>query len=202
MSGEAMAIGPVVIRSIVLSLAVLGLLFLFSACRDGSTKSPVDPPLNGDYPADWPRPDYPRTAMTLGGVDLTVEVAADSKSRRYGMMFVQEMPEDWGMMFIYPEKKPLGFWMRNTRISLDIAFIADLESGARIVNVHSGMVPGQESPNYPSLGAIRMALELPNGWLERHGVKAGDSVDLPEALRTWPSGTDPVFQPNIPIIDP
>ena len=46
------------------------------------------------------------------------------------------------------------------------------------------------------------ALELPDGWLERHGVRAGDAVELPEELLRWVATDDPMFLPNIPVHDP
>lgn len=195
------------LRAGLLVAAGLGLvaMVLLASCRDGRSDGPpaaVTPPLKGTYPPDWPRPDYPRVAARIADVDVTIEIAADPESRRYGMMFVEEMPDDWGMLFLYPTRRPLSFWMRNTRIPLDIVFLAELEDGVRIINVHRHMQPHQESPGYPSLGECRMALELPGGWLERHGVDVGSILQLPSEILEWPAGGDPVYLPNIPEIPP
>ncbi len=182
----------------------LVLVLLAAACSKGNADGPpaAAPPLKGTYPAEWPRPDFPRVACRIAGVDLTLEIAATPAHRRYGMMFVEEMPDEWGMLFLYPDRRPLSFWMRNTRIGLDIAFLTELGDEVRVVNVHRGMEPGRESPGYPSLGASRMALELPAGWLDRHGLDAGETVDLPPEVLEWPAAPDRVLLPNIPRIPP
>jgi uncharacterized membrane protein (UPF0127 family) len=110
------------------------------------------------------------------------------------------MPDDWGRLFVYQTRRPLSFWMRNTRVPLDIVFLAELEDGVRIVNVHRNMEPHRESPGYPSLGMCRMALELPGGWLERHGLDVGALVELPPEVLEWTAEGDPVYLSDIPEI--
>jgi hypothetical protein len=49
---------------------------------------------------------------------------ADTKRReQQGMMFIREMDEHTGMLFMFPENKPVSMWMHNTYISLDILFL-------------------------------------------------------------------------------
>ena len=37
------------------------------------------------------------------------------------------------MMFVFPDEQPRGFWMKHTRIPLDIVF---LDAGGRVVSIH------------------------------------------------------------------
>src|SRR5438552_4043818 len=65
----------------------------------------------------------------LGGAHVTIEVAKDRATRELGLMFRKSMPEDHGMLFVYPEPKPLRFWMKNTAIPLSIAFFDERPDG-------------------------------------------------------------------------
>nr|MDP8977943.1 DUF192 domain-containing protein [Actinomycetota bacterium] len=55
-------------------------------------------------------------------VPLRVEVAADEAARRRGLMGRRSLPPGAGMLFVYPGPHRGGFWMRDTRIPLTIAF--------------------------------------------------------------------------------
>lgn len=113
---------------------------------------------------------------------LTVELAETRAQRAHGLMERPSLPEDGGMLFLYPESEPGGgFYMFRTRIPLDIAFLDD---EGRIIAIRS-MVPC-ESPNpdvcpRTSPGQpFRAALEVNRGWFERHDVAEGDRVVLLE----------------------
>jgi len=87
-------------------------------------------------------------------------------------MFRRSLPEDEGMLFVFEEPQMLEFWMKNTYVPLDIAFIA---SDGRILNIEA-MKPLDDGPRYRSKGSARYAVEANRGWFDRHGVKPGDQV--------------------------
>ena len=60
--------------------------------------------------------------VSLGGAVLTVAVADDAPMRRQGLMFVEDLGDLDGMLFVFEEERSGGFWMKNTLIPLDIAF--------------------------------------------------------------------------------
>ncbi|MEW6744163.1 MAG: DUF192 domain-containing protein [Planctomycetota bacterium] len=117
--------------------------------------------------------------LVVGGVAIEVEIAADPASRERGLMFRERLDRDAGMLFIYPEPGWRHFWMRNTRIPLAIAFFDD---SGRIINIEE-MHPGVESPTYDSRERCRFALEMNAGWFARHGVEAGDTIQIPPWIR-------------------
>ncbi len=178
------------------ALLALGL----AACSGGGAGAGAGPaaPPPGDYPADLPRPTYPSALIEVSGQKVLVEIADTEERRRYGLMFVSELGDDRGMLFVYPRARPLGFWMRNTRIPLDIAFLGELGQELRIVNIHAGMEPFRESPSYKSLWSCRFALELAGGWFARHGGAAGDRVIVPEEILKLAAEADRAFSGNIP----
>jgi len=60
-----------------------------------------------------------------GPVPFTVEVAATPEARRRGLMFRERLAWDAGMLFDFHRPRQVGFWMKDTPLSLDIVFIRD-----------------------------------------------------------------------------
>ena len=115
----------------------------------------------------------------LGGTEITIEVAKDQEKRQLGLKHREAMPENHGMLFVYPEPRVLRFWMKHSSLPLSIAFLEELPEGkARIINLED-MKPFDES-GIVSLGISRHALEMNQGWFAKHGLKAGDTVEFPK----------------------
>ena len=109
-------------------------------------------------------------------IKLTVHVADTPKKREKGLMFVENLPENEGMLFVYPEKTYGGYWMMNTFIPLSIAFL-DLEG--RILRILD-MAPcyEDECPTYDPEISYYYALEVNLGWFEKNQIKEGDIVQF------------------------
>ena len=86
-------------------------------------------------------------------------------------MHRDSLAPDHGMLFVYEQEEHLSFWMKNTLIPLSIAFI---DAAGKIVDIQDMMPLSEESKKsaYPA----RYALELNQGWFEKHGVRTGDAV--------------------------
>ncbi|MRR09627.1 DUF192 domain-containing protein [bacterium] len=151
-------------RSFILLLAV-GLLAC-SGCREHKTAQPSPAASVESRPG--------RTAVTIGPARLWVEVVDDEPSRAQGLMFRRELPDDEGMLFVFERPQPLSFWMRNTYLPLDIAFLTD---ELRVLNIEA-MRPLDEGPRYRSRGLARYAVETNQGWFKRNGVKPGDTLSF------------------------
>ena len=107
-------------------------------------------------------------------IKLTVQVADTPKTREKGLMFVEKLPENEGMLFVYPVKTYGGFWMKNTFIPLSIAFL-DLDG--RILRILD-MLPcyEDECPTYDPELSYYYALEVNLGWFEKNQIREGDIV--------------------------
>ena len=106
-------------------------------------------------------------------VMLNLEVADTPEKQERGLMFREEMPEDNGMIFIFPQTGTIAFWMKDTVLPLSIAFVtADL----RIVDIQD-MQPQTTDLHQPA-ARYRQALEVNQGYFARNGVKVGDRADL------------------------
>ncbi len=113
-------------------------------------------------------------SIRVGGISAQVEMAKDPKKRERGLMFREHLPEDQGMLFVYPNEQMLSFWMRNTLIPLDIAFI---DRGGIIVSIQH-MQPLDDENYHVSPKPVQYALEMNLGWFARNRVQVGDRVDF------------------------
>ena len=103
-----------------------------------------------------------------------MELATTPKARVCGLSKRVHMPENQGMLFIYPDLGKRSFWMKDTQIPLSIAFLDD---SGKIKSIHK-MAPMQTNERYRSRQAVRYALEVNQGWFADHGIEVGDIVEL------------------------
>ena len=111
--------------------------------------------------------------IELQGQRYVVEIADDDAERARGLMFRDAMPDARGMLFIHEEQAPLAYWMKNTRIPLDILYFDDTRT---LVSQQRGVPPcslGDACPKYPSSAPARYVLELNAGQAERLGLQDG-----------------------------
>lgn len=117
-----------------------------------------------------------RPIIVLGDTRFLVELADTDEEIQVGLMFRDSLPADQGMLFMFNDESPRAFWMKNTRIPLDIVYF---DSERRLLNV-ADAVPcrADPCPIYPSDGPARYVLELNAGTAARLGLKAGDRFEL------------------------
>lgn len=115
----------------------------------------------------------PLTIATGADANLfTVEIADTEELRQRGLMFRQRMPENRGMLFDFGQSRPVGMWMKNTYIPLDMLFI---RADGTIAYIAENTVPksldvvGVSEP-------VLAVLELAGGSARRNGIRAGDTV--------------------------
>ncbi len=117
--------------------------------------------------------------VTINNQTFTVDVADDRDEQIQGLMFVEEMAEDHGMLFLFNRMQPRSFWMKNTKISLDILYF---DNNWRFVSGHYQVPPcrARQCPSYPSKAPAQYVLELNGGRARSLNLKAGDQllVDL------------------------
>ena len=116
--------------------------------------------------------------VTIGGEVFQIEVARTEGEKTQGLMHRKALGPRQGMIFVYEADEHLSFWMKDTSLSLTLAF---LSKDGQILQIEE-MKPFSLRP-LASERAARYALELPRGALESLGVRVGDRVILPEGLR-------------------
>ena len=121
----------------------------------------------------------PELVLEIKGHKLTAEVAATEPQRATGLMYRRMLPENRGMLFVFPYAAPQNFWMMNTYVPLSIAFI---DENGTIVNI-ADMKP-LTTDSHASAKPARYALEMNQGWFAKRGITAGAKV---EGLKNAPS---------------
>ena len=111
-----------------------------------------------------------------GDVEVPVEVADSRGERQVGLMNRESLPEDSGMVFLFPEPTTGGFWMKNTLIPLSIAFYGRDGTIVRILDMDP--CRADPCPIYEPGVAYTAALEVNQGAFARWGVSEGDVVRL------------------------
>lgn len=101
--------------------------------------------------------------------NFKVEIAKTPKETSKGMMYRRSMPEDSGMLFIFPRMEERSFWMKNTYIPLDMIFI---DSDYKVVNVVHNAPPLSQTSR-KSIYPCMYVLELYGGVAEKAGIVSG-----------------------------
>jgi uncharacterized membrane protein (UPF0127 family) len=121
--------------------------------------------------------------VELNGQRYQVEIADDDAERARGLMFRDELAQNHGMLFIHDAEEPQAYWMKNTRIPLDILYF---DNGRRLVAQQRDVPPcalGDGCPPYPSNAPARYVLELNAGEATRLKLAIGAelrfSSDIP-----------------------
>lgn len=152
--------------------AALVMLIFFACTNSGSA------PANGaNGTAELPSQPLqsttgPRVIFPDGFV-VQVEIANDDDLRAQGLMFRDQLRPGTGMLFLFPEEGVYPFWMKNTRIPLDIIWIG---ADRRVADVAFDVPPCRvaDCPSYPPSGKALYVLEVAAGVARAHGLKAGD----------------------------
>jgi uncharacterized membrane protein (UPF0127 family) len=106
-----------------------------------------------------------------------------------GLMFRDALPPDEGMLFRFQAPGRHGFWMKNTRLALDILFVG---GDGRVVNVAERAAP-LRLRQHLSRGPVVEVLEVPGGWCAAHGVGAGARIEV--ARLPFEPGSGPAPRP-------
>ncbi|QBG93078.1 DUF192 domain-containing protein [Xanthomonas oryzae] len=122
--------------------------------------------------------------VELAGTRYKVELAQNDADRAKGLMFRDAMDEDRGMLFIHERQEPMAYWMKNTKIALDILYF---DQQRRLVSQQRDVPPcsaGDACPPYPSRQPARYVLELNAGQAAKLGLKDGATLTFSPDIPT------------------
>lgn len=125
---------------------------------------------------DISKPNPPLKTVTLesGGTRLLVELAMTEQERNRGLMYRKTLEDGKGMLFVFEYDQKLAFWMKNTSLPLSLAYLASDGTILQILDLVPFSLEGR-----PSTRSARYALEVPQGWFDRAGLKVGDRFVIP-----------------------
>ncbi|MCM0589261.1 MAG: DUF192 domain-containing protein [Gloeotrichia echinulata IR180] len=162
-----------------LSFFAILLSFLLMGCSPPTTANP--PTTTSDSPTQAPVPvsqTLPISAKAIfpNNAVIQLEVAKTPQQQEIGLMNRTSLADDRGMLFKFPNARPVSFWMKNTLIPLDIIFI---QKGV-VKYIHAATPPcvSEPCPTYGPNKLIDTVLELRSGRSAELGLKVGDQVKI------------------------
>ena len=109
-----------------------------------------------------------------GGKLTYLKIAGTDLEKSRGLMGVEKLPTDTGMVFMYEADQVMRFWMKDTPLDLDIAFV---QADGVITEIRT--MKAEDLTEVASQSShIRFCIEMPAGWYAASQVKVGDSVNL------------------------
>lgn len=105
-------------------------------------------------------------------VKLDIEIADNEFETQTGLMYRESMKANRGMLFVFPNEEPRSFFMKNTRIALDIIY---LDANKTVVSFQENAQPFNEG-SLPSEGAAKYVLEVNAGLVSTWQLEAGDTM--------------------------
>ncbi len=146
---------------------VLGLLMLPACAAQGGAQG-------GFQPAQLRN--FQRSTLTIerrGGRDsFQVWLAQTDAEHQQGLMWVRELPRDYGMLFVLGAPRQMNMWMKNTYVSLDMLFV---DTTGRITHIAHRTTPLSEAI-VESGGDVSGVLELAGGEAQRRGIEVGSRI--------------------------
>lgn len=111
---------------------------------------------------------------------IAIEIADNYKDREQGLMYRSTMADSLGMLFIFDRAEEQSFWMKNTKLTLDILYVDD---SGKILTLHKYTKPYSEE-GIPSYEKARYVVEVVGGFTDRYKIDRGDEIrferqDLP-----------------------
>lgn len=121
-----------------------------------------------------------RATITIGKNKLKTWVMDTPSKQAEGMMFLKDadVAKDDAMIFVFPDSRERSFWMRNTLISLDIAYVNEKK-----VIISTSTMKARDETGVPSKGSAMYAIEMKHGAFQRLGIKKGQTVGIPKDVK-------------------
>ena len=111
-------------------------------------------------------------------IDITkylseIEIVSKYEDRKKGLMYRRSIPNNYGMLFVWPYEGQQCMWMKNTYVPLSVAY---MDIRGKIIEIYD-MVPFSKD-SVCSTKAAKYALEVNSGWFEEKNINIGDSIEI------------------------
>ena len=136
-------------------------------------RSPSDATPSGTATLSSRTPPAGHAWVIFGADTVVAEVAATADERAEGLMYRDEVPDGTGMLFVFQNVEVRAFWMANTYVALDIAY---MDANYTVVDIIA-MEP-LVTDSYPSRAPAMFALEVRQGWFEEKGIAIGAAATV------------------------
>lgn len=113
--------------------------------------------------------------VSINNTNITVEIADSTAEKQKGLCCRDSLDQDSGMLFVYEEAGDYRFWMKDTRISLDMYWIS---SEKKITHIEKNVKPVTYPRSFGTDIPSQYILETNSGFADRHNIKVGDTVQI------------------------
>ncbi len=115
----------------------------------------------------------PDVFVFVNGQKVVVDIATTDDELRRGLGGQEALCETCGMLFVFDDKIPRSFWMKDMLFDIDIIWLTH----DKIVHIEEKMDHnrGKQARAY-SVHAVDRVLEVPAGFVQKNGVRVGQSV--------------------------
>ncbi|QNK79009.1 DUF192 domain-containing protein [Winogradskyella undariae] len=105
---------------------------------------------------------------------IDIEIADDEYTTQTGLMYRTELETNQGMLFMFPDSQMRSFYMKNTKIPLDIIYI---DENKTIVSFQKNAKPMDET-SLPSEAPAKYVLEIYGGLSDVWNLNVGDTISF------------------------
>lgn len=109
----------------------------------------------------------------------TIELADSNSERAEGLMYRDNLCEQCAMLFVFGYPTTSAFWMKNTKISLDIIY---LDQNGKIINYHTRTQPMNSKILYKPKAKYWYVLETNAGFVEKYNLREGMALDIRDLI--------------------
>ncbi|HMA12841.1 MAG TPA: DUF192 domain-containing protein [Steroidobacteraceae bacterium] len=147
------------------------LVLLCAALSPACAQTPAPPQFQPEQLRGFAR-DTLVIQRSNGRDQFSIWLAETPEQQQQGLMWIQQLPRDYGMLFLLPQPRPMSMWMKNTYVPLDMVFF---DSKGRILRIHEHAVPLSEAI-IDSGVEVAGVLEILAGEAKRRGMQVGDQL--------------------------
>jgi uncharacterized membrane protein (UPF0127 family) len=118
------------------------------------------------------------TTGTFGGTSLELEIAQSDEAEEKGLGGRSDVPDNYGMLFVFPVDGDYGFWMKDMQVPLDIFWLDD---NGHVITLKESIDPGTYPSVFYPTEDVRYVLETRAGYGAAHSIQVGSVLTgLPE----------------------
>jgi uncharacterized membrane protein (UPF0127 family) len=120
-----------------------------------------------------------RIEVRIGRLVVTAELARTPEERTQGLSGRSALPDDAGMLFVFPNEQQPTFWMKDMRFPLDVVWISGDKHVVAVTEQIPPPAPGTPDgalPLYSPTAPVLYTLEVNGGLVKQLGIHAGDPV--------------------------
>lgn len=142
------------------AVIIFGIIFAFINARNNP---------GADSPEDFSKV----TSIKINDTAFNVELADNDEERARGLSGRAALANDKGMLFIFDQSLPWGFWMKDMNFPIDIVWIGD---DFKIVHIENSVLPETFPESFAPVLPARFVLEINAGLMNAYKIEVGDEV--------------------------